>query len=78
MVFKKLEPVFGNEIWGARSGRHSYIISFTEGHGYTASWNDASAERSNVQHLISWDNAVATFDEAVKACKKHRKQHLLK
>lgn len=79
MKFSRLKDMFGNKVWGTRSGRHSYVISFEKGHGYTASWKDVSDPGpSSANYLIEYEDAVKTFQKAVDACKKHRKEHLLK
>lgn len=69
MIFRELSATFpGQEMWGAQAGNSSYIIVKDDGL-YTASAR--TGRNSRTAHVIPYEGAVMTFDEAKDACERH-------
>jgi len=69
MIFRELSAPFpGQKMWGAQAGKSSYVIVRDDGL-YTASAR--IGRNSCTAHVIPYEGAVMTFEEAKDACEKH-------
>jgi hypothetical protein len=76
MRFNPMPAILGVRMWGACTGRHSYIVSHLGECGYCASWKDAASIKPSSANVIG--EGLATFDAAHRACEAHAREMLLK
>jgi hypothetical protein len=59
---------YGDRMWlGLAHGRYSFVITFTTGLGYTATWKDAYAPPSQAIVLV---DGASGFGDALVSCAK--------